>query len=68
MKTKIYIGLLSLLSVNIFAQDKQEKTVLEFDSLSIYETKKRILKWKNYEIEIIETEMQSLKMKISRNK
>ncbi|MDZ4664722.1 MAG: DUF2807 domain-containing protein [Bacteroidota bacterium] len=34
MKTKIYIGLLSLLSVNIFAQDKQEKTVEPFTGLT----------------------------------
>jgi hypothetical protein len=34
MKTKIYIGLLSLLSVNVFAQDKQEKTIEPFSSLS----------------------------------
>jgi len=34
MKTKIYIGLLSLLSANVFAQDKQEKTIEPFSSLS----------------------------------
>ncbi len=34
MRTKIYIGLLSLLSVNSFAQDQQIKTVESFTSLS----------------------------------
>ncbi len=34
MKTKIYIGLLSLLSVNVIAQDKQEKTVEPFTGLT----------------------------------
>jgi hypothetical protein len=51
----------------LLVSDTKEETKLKFTSLNVNNGKIQVLKWKNYDIAILETEIDALKIKISKH-